>query len=311
MKSMKNLYEELFNQDGAKFIGAQRSCKNCQIGIVGVPYDGTTSFKPGARFGPSAIKEFSHAIETYCPQLKTDINEFNYADLGSLNIPFGDPYPVIKYVKKAINFLLKENIVPLIIGGEHSISIGSIHAIAEKYPELILVQLDAHADLRQEWLGNKYSHACTMTRSLELLPSKTLFQVGIRSGTCEEFEEIRKNNSLINETNISIANNLEYALRPFLGKPIYITLDLDWFDPSIVPGTGTPEPGGHSWKDFSSIIEIIKKHNIVAADIVELSPQLDASGISSILAAKAARSLLILLQLSKLNYKNKIHVSVP
>ncbi len=300
---MININSAIFDQEGSIFMGTQRVCEKCDIGIVGVPYDGTTSFRPGARFGPTSIKEVSNGIESYCPQLKIDINELNIIDLGLLNITFGAPEPVIKKVKEAVSILLKNEIKPLILGGEHSITIGSIKAIAEKYKDLILIQLDAHADLRESWLGSKFSHACTIKRCLELMPSKKVFQVGIRSGTCEEYKEIYKNKRLINETSNSIAENLDNSLKSFIGKPIYLTLDLDWFDPSVLPGTGTPEPGGYLWRDFSAIVEILCKHNIVGVDIVELCPQLDPSGMSSILAAKATRSLLILLAIAKAKYK--------
>ena len=181
------------------------------------------------------------------------------------------------------------------LGGEHSITVGAIEAIVKHHHDLVLIQLDAHADLRKDWLGSKHSHACAMTRCLEILPSKKLFQGGIRSGTREEFLEIKKDKRLIVHQSGEQANYLAKALKPFQGQPIYISIDLDWFDPSIMPGTGTPEPGGFFWTDFENIVEILKSHNLVGADIVELSPQLDPTGISSVLAAKVTRSLLMLL----------------
>tara|TARA_Y100001968_G_scaffold212345_1_gene195508 strand:+ start:81528 stop:82418 length:891 start_codon:yes stop_codon:yes gene_type:complete len=289
---------QFFNTEGQIFMCAQRDVKNCSIAIFGVPYDGTTSFRPGCRFGPAAIREVSNGIETYCPQLNTDIQEINFADLGSLEIPFGSPEPVIQIVQKATETLLKKGIKPLIFGGEHSISSGAVKAIARKHSELLMVQLDAHADLRQTWLGSKFSHACAMRRCLDVLPSQKLFQVGIRSGTRKEFEELKRSKRLVIQKQEQSAKHLKEVLTPYLGKPIYLSIDLDWFDPSFLPGTGTPEPGGYSWNDFAEIIEVLKDHQIIAADIVELAPQLDSSSISSLLAAKVARSILILLNLS-------------
>ena len=268
------------------------------MSLLGVPYDGTCCFRPGARFGPSAIREDSYGIETYCPQLDLDLEDINFTDIGSLDVPLGDAELTLDYISDATNILLKNNLKPLIIGGEHSITIGIIKSIITNYPDLIMLQLDAHADLRDEWLGSKLSHACTMKRCLEILPSKKIFQIGIRSGTKSEFLEMNNSKRLIQHTLGENAKSLEEALKSFKGRPIYLTFDLDWFDPSVMPGTGTPEPGGYFWGDFAAIINVIKSHNLIGADVVELSPKLDNTGISSILAAKVIRSLIMLLDKS-------------
>tara|TARA_Y100001968_G_scaffold184258_1_gene168811 strand:- start:707 stop:1609 length:903 start_codon:yes stop_codon:yes gene_type:complete len=298
MKDFKDENKPNFNTEGAVFMGATRETTNCEIGIFGVPYDGTTSFRPGSRFGPSAIREVSNGLEAYCPQLNLDLGQIKYADLGSLEIPFGAPEPVLKLVKKSTKQIFTEGMKPLMLGGEHSITSGAIEGALEEYQDLIIVQLDAHADLRREWLGSKYNHACAMTRCLELLANKQLFQVGIRSGTLEEFEDMKQRNQPIHHKSGESAKYLYQALNPFLGMPIYLTIDLDWFDPSLVPGTGTPEPGGFFWNDFAAIIDVLKEHHIIAGDIVELAPQLDPLGVSSIVAAKVTRSILLLLSLS-------------
>ena len=285
----------LFNNDGAIFMGAQRGIDQCRVSLLGVPYDGTCCFRPGARFGPSAVREDSYGIETYCPQLNLDLEDIKFADIGSLDVPLGDAKLTLDYISDATNILLKNNLKPLIIGGEHSITSGIIKSIITNYPDLIMLQLDAHADLRDEWLGSKFSHACTMKRCLEILPSKKIFQIGIRSGTKLEFIEMRNTKRLIPHTSGENAKYLEEALNNFKENPIYLTFDLDWFDPSIMPGTGTPEPGGYFWRDFAAIIEVLKSRKLIGADVVELSPRLDNSGISSILAAKVIRSLIMLL----------------
>ena len=288
----------LFNNDGAIFMGAQRDIDQCRVSLLGVPYDGTCCFRPGARFGPSAVREDSYGIETYCPQLNLDLEDINFTDIGSLDVPLGDAKLTLDYIRDATDILLKKNLKPLIIGGEHSITSGVIKSIITNYPDLIMLQLDAHADLRDEWLGSKFSHACTMKRCLEILPSKKIFQIGIRSGTKSEFLEMNNSKRLIQHTLGENAKSLEEALKSFKGRPIYLTFDLDWFDPSVMPGTGTPEPGGYFWGDFAAIINVIKSHNLIGADVVELSPKLDNTGISSILAAKVIRSLIMLLDKS-------------
>jgi agmatinase len=178
---------------------------------------------------------------------------------------------------------------PLMLGGEHSISSGAVAAVAKQHPDLVLVQLDAHADLRHEWLGARHSHACAMRRCLEVLPSQQLMQIAIRSGTCDEFKELHSSGRLISVQDIP---NRMSTLR---GRPIYLTVDLDWFDPAVMPGTGTPEPGGFVWNDFAAVINELRHHRLMGADVVELAPQLDPSGISSVLAAKVTRSLLLLM----------------
>ncbi len=287
--------EATFNRRSPIFMSAKVSHENSQIGIFGVPYDGTTSFKPGTRFGPIAICDASICLESYCPQLQMDLEELSFTDFGCLEIPYGAPEPVVKEVKKATSKLIKLGLKPLMLGGEHSITSGAVSAVAEYYPDLILIQLDAHADLREEWLGTKHSHACSMRRCLEVLPSKKLFQLAIRSGTKEEFKEIITSKRYIHYRTGNGSVELESALKVYKGRPLYITIDLDWFDPSVMPGTGTPEPGGFLWNDFAAVVEILRDHQIVAADIVELAPQIDPSGISSVLAAKVTRSLIMLM----------------
>ncbi|MCB4393935.1 agmatinase [Synechococcus sp. HB1133] len=284
------LFDGLFDSDGTIFMGSRRDPTDCRVGLFGVPYDGTTSFRPGTRFGPAAIREVSTGLETYCPQLKRDLEDLPFADLGAVDIPFGNPEPVLLKVKQATEAVLALNLKPLMLGGEHSISSGAVEAVAQRHPDLVLVQLDAHADLRDTWLGARHSHACAMRRCLDILPSQTLFQLSIRSGTREEFKELHGSGRLI--PNIDA---LQQALSPLRGRPLYLTVDLDWFDPSVLPGTGTPEPGGYHWSDFASLVKVLREHHLVAADVVELAPQLDTSGISSVLAAKVTRSLLLLL----------------
>ena len=278
---------ELFETDGAIYMGSQRDPAGCRVGLFGVPYDGTTSFRPGTRFGPAAIREVSSGLESYCPQLDLDLEDLAFADLGALDIPFGAPEPVVMAVQRATEAVLALGLKPLMLGGEHSISSGAVAAVAAQHPDLVLVQLDAHADLRHEWLGAKHSHACAMRRCLEVLPSQQLLQIAIRSGTREEFSELRATGRLV------AIEQLVQTLQPLRGKPIYLTVDLDWFDPAVLPGTGTPEPGGFMWNHFAELITELSQHNLVAADVVELAPMLDPSGVSSVLAAKVVRSLLL------------------
>ena len=285
----QSIDQSLFDDEGAIFMGARRNPSGCRVALFSVPYDGTTSFRPGTRFGPAAIREVSTGLETYCPQLDRDLEDLAYADIGAIEIPYGDPEPVVDAVCHATSTVLAAGMKPLMLGGEHSISSGAVAAVAKQHPDLVLVQLDAHADLRHEWLGARHSHACAMHRCLEVLPSQQLMQIAIRSGTRDEFKELQSSERLISVQDIP---NRMSELR---GRPIYLTVDLDWFDPAVMPGTGTPEPGGFIWNDFAAVINELRHHRLMGADVVELAPQLDPSGISSVLAAKVTRSLLLLM----------------
>ena len=279
----------MFDTDGAIYMASRRDPAGCRVGLFGVPYDGTTSFRPGTRFGPAAIREVSSGLESYCPQLGLDLEDLAFADLGAVDIGFGAPEPVVAAVKAATEQVLALGLNPLMLGGEHSISSGAVAAVAAQHPELVLVQLDAHADLRHEWLGTHHSHACAMRRCLEVLPSGQLLQIAIRSGTKDEFSELRQSERLV------AIDQMAAALAPLRGKPLYLTVDLDWFDPAVLPGTGTPEPGGFLWSHFAALVDELRHHHLVGADVVELAPQLDPTGVSSVLAAKVTRSLLLLL----------------
>ena len=279
-----------FDSEGGIFMGSRRDPAGCRVGLFGVPYDGTTSFRPGTRFGPAAIREVSQGLETYCPQLDLDLEDLAYADLGAVDIPFGAPEPVVNAVQQATTAVLDLGLKPLMLGGEHSISSGAVAAVANQHPDLVLVQLDAHADLREEWLGVRHSHACAMRRCLEVLPSGDLLQLAIRSGTRSEFHELHSSGRRMDDVQA-----LRDAMAPWTGRPIYLTVDLDWFDPAVLPGTGTPEPGGFLWGDFAAVVDVLSGHRLVAGDVVELAPQLDSSGVSSVLAAKVTRSLILLL----------------
>ena len=290
------MIKSLFDNENAIFMGAKRNPDNCSIGIFGVNYDGTCSFKPGARFGPEAIRQVSICLETYCPKLDKDLQDVTYVDFGSILIDKNDSESVIESVKSATNYLISKSLSPIMLGGEHSITRGAIEALVKKYPDLILIQLDAHADLRESYIGNKHSHACTMKRCLEVLPEKKILQIGIRSGTKEEFQFMNDNNQLVNFLPGGNTQEFKKALLPYSNSPIYLTIDLDWFDPSLLAGTGTPEPGGFFWNDFEEILKTLKDFRIVASDIVELSPEIDKSGVSSIVAAKVLRSLILSLE---------------
>lgn len=279
-----------FDRHGPRYLDASEALIAGRPALFGVPYDGTTSFRPGTRGGPDALRAASIGLETYSPAQDRDFEQRPFADLGNLDIPFGSPAPVVSLAEETTRWILDQGGVPFMIGGEHSITVGPVRAVAAKYPDLAVIQIDAHADLRDGYLGEPLSHAAAMRRCLESLDDPSaMLQIGIRSGTREEFMEMREQRRLVAPD----AASLQQALPRLGDRPIYITLDLDVFDPSCFPGTGTPEPGGIDWQTFANLLSVIPWDRVVGVDAVELSPMLDASGCSNVLAAKAVREMLL------------------
>jgi len=259
------------------------------IRLIGAPFDGTVSFRPGARFGPAAIRSAADGLESYSPLLDADLDSVRYADFGDLYLPMGDTDMVLTMIRDAMDQCLNDGALPFLLGGEHLVSLPAIEAVYERHPDLVVVQLDAHADQREDYLGVSLSHACVMRRVSEFLGQDCIRQIGIRSGTQEEYRLMREHGTLTTFREADLE-----ALREWIGdRPLYLTVDLDVFDPSCFPGTGTPEPGGIDWWTFQRFIKVMRGCNIVGMDAVELAPQLDASGCSSVLAAKVVREMML------------------
>ena len=259
------------------------------IRIIGVPFDGTVSFRPGARFGPAAIRDASDGIETYSPYLDADLESVRYADSGDLELPMGSTAPVLAIIRESVADCLNDETIPFLLGGEHLISLPAIEAVFEQYPDLVVVQLDAHADQRDDYLGVELSHACVMRRVSEIIGDTNIRQLGIRSGTRFEYEQMRDFGTLTTFRPDDVNGLIEW-----IGdRPVYLTVDLDVFDPACLPGTGTPEPGGIDWWTFQRFIKVMQGCKIVGLDAVELAPQLDTSGCSAVLAAKCIREMLL------------------
>lgn len=274
---------------GPKFISCEAEVEDAEIVIFGAPFDGTTSFKPGARFGPMAIRGDSFGLETYSPYQDEDLEDKRIADVGDLDLPFGNPERVLQNINKFTSSISGKK--TLMLGGEHLVSLGVIEALAEQYPDMCIVHFDAHTDLREEYLGEKLSHASVIKRAWDILGDKRIFQFGIRSGTKEEFE-FAKRHTYLNKFNASM---IKEVLPQLKGKKIYLTIDLDVLDPSIFAGTGTPEPGGVSFNEFLESLLCLKGLDFVGADIVELAPHYDQSGVSTAVACKVVREVLLML----------------
>ena len=252
------------------------------ISIFGIPYDSTTCFRPGARFAPDGVRFFSENLETYSPVLNRDLEDVNFRDFGNVDVP-ADPEGMVEAVESFM-----ENVeIPVMIGGEHSVTYPVVKSLSNRCGKLTVVQFDAHADLREEYSGTRYSHACVMRRVLEL--GCDIIQVGIRSGTREEFELMKKSPQI---KYLSVPEKLPEVLET-VKTPVYITIDIDFFDPAYAPGTGTPEPCGFSPVEFFETIYKLPPVELVGFDVVEISPPYDPSGITQMLGAKIIRELIL------------------
>lgn len=273
------------------FIGYNATYDEADIVLVGAPFDGTTSYRPGTRFAPAQIRIDSYGLETYSPYLNLDLEDYALCDIGDIEMPFGNPPLALTQIRSTLSTILKSDKKPLLIGGEHLVSLPVVEALYEKYPDLHIVHFDAHTDLRDTYMGEKLSHATVLRRAWDLLGDERIFQFGIRSGTKAEFEWAKSHTHLCPFD----TSSLEAILPKLKDKPVYLTIDLDVLDPSIFSGTGTPEPGGLTMKEFLSALLKLKTLNLVGADVVELSPHYDTSGVSTAVACKVIREVSLLL----------------
>lgn len=271
------------------FIGCDSEYDESKIVIFGAPFDSTTSYRPGTRFASSAMRNESFGIETYSPYQDKDLTDIKVFDGGDLELCFGSPESALNDIENFSSKILGSGKLPCMIGGEHLVTLGAVRAAVKKYPDLHIIHFDAHADLRDDYLGQKLSHACVMRRCHELVGDGKIFQFGIRSGNREEFLW-GKDHITTNKFDFTGLNKIAEKI---LNKPVYFTLDLDVLDPSCFPGTGTPEAGGVSFTELMSAIKSVSALNVVGIDVNELSPMLDQSGASTALACKLLREILL------------------
>ncbi len=274
-------------------LGFETPYEESKLVVFGAPFDGTVSYRPGSRFGPSAIRNESFGIETYSPYQNADILDIKGCDAGDLLIPFGDTKAALDAINSYIYNLIQDKKIPIMLGGEHLITLPAIEAMLKKYPDLCILHLDAHADVRDTYMGVSLSHATVMRRVWEKTGDKRIWQFGIRSGEKSEFEWADKHNYLTSFDLFGIENALDIIGE----RPIYLTIDLDVLDPSVFPGTGMPEHGGITFMDLLNFILKLRRNKIVGADLVELAPHYDTSGISTAAACKLLRELALVLAL--------------
>ena len=279
-----------------QFIGCDKPFDDAKVVLFGAPYDSTTSFRPGTRFGPAAMRAESFGIETYSMFQDRDLAEDAAVfDSGDLELPFGAPDRALDMIEARASETLDAGKIPFLLGGEHLVTLGSVRAVAKRHPDLHIVHFDAHADLREDYLGVKLSHACVLRRCHDILGDGRIFQFGIRSGTRDERRFMLDGHvttELFSDTTLP-----EVIKKIGPDAPVYLTVDLDVMDPSEFPGTGTQEAGGLAFgRLLGDLCRICKDLNVVALDNVELSPPLDQTGRSTALACKLLREELLALR---------------
>lgn len=275
------------------FLGCDSDYESASLVLFGAPFDSTTSYRPGTRFGPSAMRHESFGLETYSPYQDADLTDFSVFDSGDLELCFGDTAMALADIQARTQTILDDGKFPLMLGGEHLVTLGAVRAVAAKWPDLHIIHFDAHTDLRDDYLGAKLSHACVLRRCHDLLGDGRIHQFCIRSGEREEFQFAKAHTDLHKFDFDGLQSVTEKLAKD--GAPVYFTIDLDCLDPSCFPGTGTPEAGGVDFPALLNAILAVSRTNVVAADVNELSPMLDASGASTALACKVLRELMLAL----------------
>lgn len=279
------------NKNVETFLACGGEYERASVVLFGAPFDGTVSYRPGARFGPAAIRRESWGLESYSPYQDRDLADIVAFDAGDLELCFGNPARVLGEIEARSGAILDDGKVPFLLGGEHLVTVGAFRAAAARHPALRLVHFDAHADLRDAYLGESLSHACVVRRCHEVSGDGRIFQFGIRSGDRGEFQWSRLGHT---EMRLFDTRGVPETVRRLEGFPVYLTVDLDVLDPAVFPGTGTPEPGGIGFEALrSAVTEICGGCNVVACDVVELSPPYDAGGISAAAACKLVREMLL------------------
>jgi agmatinase len=272
------------------FLGCDKEYEEAGLVIFGAPFDSTTSYRPGARFASKVMRAESYGLETYSPYQDKDLADQHIYDAGDLELPFGNPVKALDAIEGFVKEIYKDKKIPVMIGGEHLVTLAAVKAAHVFYPDLHILHFDAHTDLRQDYLGEKLSHSTVIRRVWDLLGDGKIFQFGIRSGEREEFAW-GASHLFMNRFDLG---GLEEVLRMLKGKPVYFTVDLDVLDPSVFPGTGTPEPGGIGFTVLhDAILAAGSALWIVGADISELAPNYDPSGCSTAVACKVLRELLL------------------
>ncbi|ASS94729.1 MULTISPECIES: agmatinase [Peribacillus] len=278
---------------GNVFIKSHPVFEESEAVLYGMPMDWTVSFRPGSRFGPTRIREVSIGLEEYSPYLDRELEEVKFFDAGDIPLPFGNPQRSIDMIEKFVDSVLDAGKFPMGMGGEHLVTWPVIKAMYKKYPDMAIIHMDAHTDLREDYEGEPLSHASIIRKSAELIGPKNVYSFGIRSGLKEEFQWAKENGMHISK--FEVLEPLKEILPQLAGRPVYVTIDIDVLDPAHAPGTGTVDCGGITSKELlASIHEIARSEiNVVGCDLVEVAPIYDPSEQTANTASKLIREMIL------------------
>lgn len=286
----------MLNKNMETFLCCDSDYEEAGVVLFGAPFDSTTSYRPGTRFGSAAIRRESYGLESFSPYQERDLLDCRIFDSGDIELPFGDPKRALSMIEERAATILQDGKLPFLTGGEHLVTLGAFSAVYDRYPDVHILHFDAHADLRQEYLGSELSHACVLRRCWEKTGDGRIHQFGIRSGDRDEFLWGKDHV----ETHRFTLDTLEETVARLGDVPVYLTVDLDVLDPSVFPGTGTPEPGGVSFDELRRAVTLVcSRAHVVGCDVNELSPPYDPSGISTAAACKIVREMLLALPQSR------------
>ncbi|ASA97108.1 MULTISPECIES: agmatinase [Anoxybacillus] len=278
---------------GNVFIKSHPNFEESQAVIYGMPMDWTVSYRPGSRFGPARIREVSIGLEEYSPYLDRELDEVKYFDAGDIPLPFGNAQRSLDMIEQFVDRILEAGKFPLGLGGEHLVSWPVMKAVYKKYPDLAIIHMDAHTDLREHYEGEPLSHSTPIRKIAELIGPKNVYSFGIRSGMKEEFEWAKENGMYI--AKFDVLEPLKEVLPTLAGRPVYVTIDIDVLDPAHAPGTGTVDAGGITSKELLAAIHAIARSDVrvVGADLVEVAPVYDHSEQTANTASKLVREMLL------------------
>lgn len=268
------------------WMGQNPDYETSKIVMLGLPFDGTVSYRPGSRFAPEQIRLASWGLEEYSPIFDKELEDVNFHDVGDLEFPLGNTYKSLDLIEKNVEEIYRDGKKVFGIGGEHLVTLPEVKAVSKFYDDLALIHFDAHTDLREEYLGEEMSHSAVIRHISKFIKPSNIKQIGIRSGMKEEWEFMNKHNTLVH--NFSDLDSIK-------DKKVFVTVDLDCLDPSVMPGTGTPESGGMTFNELAGWFYYLKDFDIVGADVVELAPDYDSSGVSTAVATKVIRELLMIM----------------
>jgi len=274
------------------FIACQRSLSEAGICVFGIPFEGRVNLRKGADGGPLDLRLASDSIETYSPVLARDLEDLPLGDLGDCEMPDGaPPREQLDAAREAMAAWWRPGLLPFMLGGDHTATVPVIEVLSPAFPDLRIIQLDAHPDTREEFLGERYNYASAMARVMDVVPADRVYQVGMRTGSREEYEHRRLHFFPAHEEHpVAVVRRL---LPELARHPLYVTIDVDVLDPSEAPGTGSPEPGGLRVPELIEIVRMLAPCRVIGGDLVEVAHAWDPTGRTGIAASWVIREALL------------------